>query len=291
MIKFPKQTFAAFLLVGFGTQANAQIQTSVISDSYRLHSDEIQSFSRETPCYLSGLKDRTDAFGKKVLQLFKDEGFNITEDKSVECEINVGGWINSDSGGKSFYTDKPDIWPGKEVEPNPKIVAAINDARDKAAAAKVGEPIGGNGITLLTQAGGLVSSNGAAIAGGAGVVIDLLSIFSGGHTSPGSVADVSGIMRFGRYFPMTHVTAEVYTASNVPEKPEDLFYAGIKGVIESLKLDIYKYHVTNNLPFDMPVTPDMAAKAKTWMPHAPDADKTPASPGTGPVVAAKPVTP
>lgn len=277
---------ATCLLAGFGIQAHAQIQNSIISDSYRLQSEDIQNFSKETPCYLNGVEKLNDAFGKKVLQLFKDEGFNITDDKNAECEINVGGWINSDSGGKSFYSDEPDKWTGKEVNPNPKIAAAINEAQNKAAAAKTGEPIGGNGINLLTQAGGLLGSNGAAIAGGAGVVINLLSIFNGGNSSPGGVADVSGTIRFGRYFPTTHVSAEVYTASNVTEKPEDLFYAGYKAVIEDMKLCIYKYHVTNNLPFDMPVSAEMAAKGKEWVPHPPVA--APTSPGAGQIVAAKP---
>ena len=245
-------------------QSQAQIQTSIISDSYRLHSDEIQNFSKETPCYLKGIKDHTDAFDKKVLQLFQDEGFNITDDESADCKINIGGWIHSDSGGKTLYSEEPDKWIGKEVDPNPKVAAAINDARDKAAVAQAGDPIGGNGINMLTQAGGLVSSNGAAIAGGAGVVINLLSLFSGGHSSPGGVADISGTIRFGRYFQTTQLSAEIYAASNVPEKPEDLFYAGIKGVIEDLKLAIYKYHVTNKLPFDMPVSAELAAKGKTW---------------------------
>ncbi len=281
-----KKGHTALVLAGFGIQAHAQIQNTIISDSYRLQSADIQNFSKETPCYLRGIEKLNDAFGKKVLQLFKDEGFKITDDKNAECEINVGGWINSDSGGKSFYSDEPDKWAEKEVNPNPKVAAAINEAQNKATAARQGEPIGGNGINLLTQAGGLFGGNGAAIAGGAGVVINLLSIFNGGNSSPSGVAEVNGTMRFGRYFPTTQVSAEIYTASNVPEKPEDLFYAGYKAVIEDMKLCIYKYHVKNNLPFDMPVSADMAAKGKEWAPHPPAAVS--ASPGTSSFVAAKP---
>ncbi|MHB1677903.1 MAG: hypothetical protein ACYCSS_10270 [Sulfuriferula sp.] len=266
MNKFSQKAIMGSLMASIliSVQAQAQIQTSVISDSYRLHSDEIQNFSKETPCYLKDIKDHTDAFDKKVLQLFKDEGFNITDDESVDCKINIGGWIHSDSGGKTLYAHEPDKWIGKEVDPNPKVAAAINDAKDKAAVAQAGEPIGANGINMLTQAGGLVGSNGAAIAGGSGIVINLLSLFSGGHSSPGGVADISGTIRFGRYFQTTQVSTEIYAASNVPEKPEDLFYAGIKGVIEDLKMAIYKYHVTNKLPFDMPVSAELAAKGKTW---------------------------
>ena len=291
-MKFSKKTIATLLLASavVSVQAQAQIETSVISDSYRLHSDEIQNFSKDTPCYLRGIKNHSGAFEQKVLQLFKDEGFNITDDDSADCTINVGGWINSDSGGKSLYSDEPDKWTGKEVDPNPKIAAAINEAQTKASAARQGEPIGGNGINLLTQAGGLFGSGGAAIAGGAGVVINLLSMFSGGNSSPGGVADVSGTIRFGRYFPTTQVSADIYAASNVPEKPDDLFYAGIKGVIEDLKTCIYKYHVTNNLPFDMPVSPEMAAKGKTWTtPQSSTTEKAAAAPNAAPpMVAEKP---
>lgn len=249
-------------------QAQAQIQSTVTQggdqDCCRMQSDGMKNFSKATPCYLNdGAKDRGSAFEKKVLLLLKDEGFSITDDKSAECTINLDGWVHL-SGSETIYSNESEKWNSIEVNPNPKVAAAINDARDKAAAAKAGEPIGGNGINLLSQAGGLVGSNGAAIAG-AGVVVNLLSMFSGGEKSPDGVADIEGSIRFGGlFFHKIPVALSIYTASNVAEKPEDLFYAGFKAAIEDMKLSIYKYHLITNQPFDMPVSPEMAANAQEW---------------------------
>jgi len=259
----------ALVAVFASVQVWAQIQSTVTSggdmDCCHMQSEGMKNFSKDTPCYLNdGSRDHSTPFEKRVLQLFKEEGFNITDDKNAECTINLDGWINADSGEKSLYSDKPDEWTGKEVEPNPKVAAAINDARAKAAAAKAGEPIGGNGINLLTQAGGLLGNNGAAL-GSAGVVVNLLSMFSGGEKSPVGVADIEGSIRFGGvFFHKIPVALSVYTASNVPEKPEDLFFAGFKAAIEDMKLSIYKYHLIINQPFDMPVSAEMATNAQEW---------------------------
>lgn len=271
MSMFTRKIIGGLLAFAFSSiQAQAQIQSTITSggdmDCCRMQSDGMKNFSKDTACYLNdGTKDHNSPFEKRVLQLFKEEGFNITDDKSAECTINLSGWVHIASGGETIYSSDPDKWIGKEVQPNPKIAAAINDAQNKATAAKAGEPIGGNGINLLTQAGGLLGSNGAVIAGSAGVAVNLLSMFSGGEKTPDGVADIEGSIRFGGlFFHKIPVELSIYTASNVPEKPGDLFYAGFKAAIEDMKLSIYKYHLIINQPFDMPVTEEMAANAQEW---------------------------
>lgn len=252
MKQFPQKIIAGLIFASalLGVQAQAEIQTSIIANDYRTSSEEIKNFSGATPCYLIIDKKHPDNYAK-IIEIFKQAGFNITNDDSVECAIYVSGEVVS--GGKSIYFNDVLAKQGNlpEVQPNPQVAAQINAAINQAV--RAGEPVNGDGINALTQIGGIMNgSTGASIGGGAGVLINILSGFSSGPSTPEGMADIWGLVRFGGFFKHTQILPKVYAASSTPEKPEVLVYAGVQALAEAIKTAIRTYHTANNLPFDMP---------------------------------------
>ena len=248
---------SAFLAV----QAQAEIQTSVVQGHYQI-TDVMKSFSKNTPCFITFAKERPENYAR-VVQIFKDAGFNIIDDKSAKCSIMFVSEITYDtgSGQKSFYPG--DVlkgkmsWPDTMVNPNPTIVAKTNAAR--AAIENAKKPsMTADGINILTQTGGMIGgSAGASMLGGAGVVLNLLSGFIATPSTPVGMASTTAYLAYGNFFKDDQITTKIYAASDTPQTPEDLFYASIKRTAEAMEAAIYECHIKHNLPFDMPIpTPE-----------------------------------
>ena len=263
MKNFTQNTMTGFLLATtiFTGQAQAEIQTSVVAGSYK-NSDEVKTFSKSTPCYIVGSNDFPENFAKTV-QIFKDVGFNITEDDGADCKIVLFGEVNygQNTPEQTIYSVRAmsgkQPWPDKSVSPNPAILEKANAA--KAQLTNPNKPaVDGNGINILAQAGqALGGSAGSAALGGAGALINLFTSFNAGPTTPEGMESTEGQILFGHLFKTTEMTVKIYAASNTPEKPEDLYYAGIKRTAETLEAAIYECHVRHNIPFDMPIpTPE-----------------------------------
>jgi hypothetical protein len=263
MSEVSRKIFTSLLLASalVGVQAQAEIQTSIITDTYK-NSDEVKNFSKNTPCSIIGAKDHPESYAK-VVQIFKDIGFNITDDESVECRIMLISEIAYDksSSEKSFYPN--DVlngkmsWPDTLVNPNPSIVAKVNAAKSQIADSK--KPgFGADGINIMTQVGGLINgSAGASALGGAGVVLNLLGGFLSQPTTPEGMESTSAYVSFGHFLRHTHIDTKVYAASDTPQKPDDLFYAGVKRAAEAIEAAIYECHINHKLLFDMPIpTPE-----------------------------------
>lgn len=249
-----------------GVQAQAEIQTSVVAGSYK-NSEEIKTFSKSTPCYIVGSKNFPENLAKTV-QIFKDAGFNITEDDGADCKIVLFGEVNygKNTPEQTIYSVRAlsgvQPWPDKLVSPNPKILAKANAAK-----AQLGNPnkpaVDGNGINILAQAGqALGGSAGSAALGGAGALINLFTSFNAGPTTPEGMGSTEGQIQFGHLFKSTDMTIKIYAASSAPEKPEDLYYAGIKRTAELMEAGIYQCHIKHNLPTDMPIPSEQNSKLR-----------------------------
>src|SRR5665647_1880768 len=119
MSKISRKIFTSLLLASalVGVQAQAEIQTSVVAGSYK-NSEEIKTFSKSTPCYIVGSKNFPENLAKTV-QIFKDAGFNITEDDGADCKIVLFGEVNygQNSPEQTIYSVRAlsgkQPWPDK----------------------------------------------------------------------------------------------------------------------------------------------------------------------------------
>jgi hypothetical protein len=259
MNKFPRKIITGLLLASalVGGQAQAEMQTiNNPAVSYVAVTPAIKNFTNATPCYIYGSKDHPNRYSK-IIKIFKDKGFNITDDESADCQIAIFGEVVYDkaSGGKSVSLNDILSNQGKlnDVEPDPKFASEATNGANKASI-NSGDPIGANGMGLLTQAGGAVNGFHGIVGGeAAGLLINLFSGIHPEHTPPGAAKIVVGF-QLGSFFHRGKITHQNYTASTTPEKPEDLIYAGTKQMADTIVSDLRAYHVGNPLPFDQPLS-------------------------------------
>ena len=268
-------TFARKIITGLllasamlGLQAQAGIQTAAIGRATENlpPADAIKSFSSATPCYIKWSNDHPDAFSS-VAKIFKDGGFNITNDDSATCTIEITGYITAPSQGSGsvpvnlLYVLSN---AGKFKDIGPALQTANHTEAGKIADSASGianEPIGANGLNVLSQTGGMVNGFHGSVAGTAiGALVDAFSGIHSRQETPSGVVYLNADVMFGGFFKRIAFAVGTYTASTTPETPETLINAGMKRLAQTIWEHTAAYDKANGVAFTTPIisatTPD-----------------------------------
>ena len=158
------------------------------------------------------------------------------------------------SGEKEIAIDDVLVNPDKLklVEPNTQDAVddiAYEDRIAAAPAANTADPVSGNGIQLLTQAGGIFGQSVAIAAGTAGVITNLFHSIHSPKNVPAKpgMLKITGVIVAKQSAKNLTASDDVYVASSTPEKPEDLIDAGVKQIVVNFKSVVSaKVAITNN---------------------------------------------
>jgi hypothetical protein len=242
MNKFPQKLITglvlAFTLISIQAQAEMQIMDGLLQPGLE-YSDLLEKTDK-MPCYISGAKAHPKRY-EKIVQAFKDAGLNITDEESGYCKIVIGGKIaytDTEERNKTSYvsdllddTDKLKIvepYQQPEKKTNADAAVKVGNANEHTV-----DPVGGSGVQLLTQIGGLVKgTNGGVVAGGLGTAVNILSNIQPegkDETLPGEAVITVTIMT-GHFIKNSAVTCDSYITSTTPEKPIDMIAAGVKQI-------------------------------------------------------------
>ena len=240
--------------------AQAQIETSAIGRDHENFppADAIEHFTGATPCYIQWSKDHPGLFDS-VAKILKESGFNITDDDSAECVIQVTGYVTGPSKGEgSVPINLVDVLTnrGKFKDVGPALQPSSKPDAAKAAtkaSGMTGQPIDAAGISAMSQIGGAMNSTQGGVVGAAiGTLVNVIDGIQARRETPSGVAYVNVGVMFGGFFKRTAFAVGAYAASTTPELPENLVDASVKRVAQAIWEHTAAFDKAQGIAFTIP---------------------------------------
>ncbi len=260
----------------------------------------LKEFSSSTPCYIGQYNESEKTFSH-IVNILKDSGFNITDDKNAPCTIQISGYVTTPSKtAGSVPSDLVFIMNNSDKfsDIGPALQASSNTDTGKIAAnasGMSGTQLAPSGINALSQVGNAVHGvNGSAVLVGINTLLDIFSGIHSRQTTPPGVAYINAEVLLPAWFPGSKKHAFVlgaYAASTTPEKPEALIDAGIKRVAQAIWEHTEAYDKSQGIAFTMPtIQPVDAEQVNTTDANgaAPGASTTSSTASATPFAADKP---